>query len=81
MDTFHKLFGSLLALVYHCFDRIVILGYLPFLTREEQIVYFFRDVQGIYPITKQALAARTQEYQQWGRGHCCPVITRIMAID
>jgi hypothetical protein len=77
MDTFHKLFGSLLALVYHCFDRIVILGYLPFLTREEQIVYFFRDVQGIYPITKQALAARTQEYQQWveafARNHRIPI--------
>jgi hypothetical protein len=77
MDTFHKLFGSLLALVYHCFDRIVILGYLPFLTREEQIVYFFRDVQGIYPITKQALAARTQQYQQWveafARNHRIPI--------
>jgi len=24
METFHKLFGSLLAFVYHCFDRIVI---------------------------------------------------------
>jgi len=27
METFCKLFGSLLALVYHCFDRIVIQGY------------------------------------------------------
>jgi hypothetical protein len=33
METFRKLFGSLLALVYHCFDRIVIQGYLPLLTR------------------------------------------------
>ena len=24
METFTKLFGSLLAFVYHCFDRIVI---------------------------------------------------------
>ncbi len=47
METFGKLFGSLLALVYHCFDRIVILGYVPLLTRPENIVYFFRDVQGI----------------------------------
>ena len=22
METFHKLFGSLLLFVYHCFDRI-----------------------------------------------------------
>ena len=26
METFAKLFGSLLVLVYHCFDRIVING-------------------------------------------------------
>ncbi len=65
MDTFSTLFGSLLALVYHCFDRIVIQGYLPLLTREEHIVHFFRDVHGIYPITKEALRARTTEYQQW----------------
>jgi hypothetical protein len=51
METFHKLFGSLLVFVYHCFDRIVIQGYLPLLTREEHIVHFFRDVHGIYPIT------------------------------
>ena len=29
METFTKLFGSWLTLVYHCFDRIVIQGYLP----------------------------------------------------
>ena len=28
METFTKLFGSLLVFVYHCFDRIVIRGYL-----------------------------------------------------
>src|SRR5437667_1899966 len=65
METFGKLFGSLLALVYHCFDRIVIQGYLPLLTRPEHIVHFFPDVHKIYPITKEALAKRTQEYQQW----------------
>ena len=32
MDTFKKLFGSLVSFVYHCFDRIVILGHLPLLT-------------------------------------------------
>ena len=29
MDLFTQLFGSLLAFVYHCFDRIVIYGYRP----------------------------------------------------
>src|SRR5216117_3975526 len=77
MDAFTKLFGNLLAFVYHCFDRIVIHGYLPLLTRPEHIVYFFRDVHGIYPITKQALAKRTTEYQQWveafARNHRIPI--------
>jgi hypothetical protein len=76
METFCKLFGSLLALVYHCFDRIVIQGYLPRLTRPEHIVYFFRDVRGIYPITKQALAKRIRECQAWvdafARNHRIP---------
>jgi hypothetical protein len=35
-DVFTKLFGNLLAFVYHCFDRIVIHGYLSALSRPEQ---------------------------------------------
>jgi hypothetical protein len=77
METMHKLYGSLLALVYHCFDRVVIQGWLPLLTRPAHIVHFFRDVQGIYPITKLALAKRTQEYQRWvesyARNHHIPL--------
>jgi hypothetical protein len=77
METFGKLLGSLLAFVYHCFDRVVIQGYLPLLTRPEHIVHFFRDVHGIYPITKQALAQRTQDYQHWveafARNHRLPI--------
>jgi hypothetical protein len=77
METFRKLFGNLLLFVYHCFDRIVIQGYLPLLTRPEHIVHFFRDVHGVYPITKEALAKRTQEYQQWvdgyARNHRIPI--------
>jgi hypothetical protein len=50
---------------------------LPLLTRPEHIVHFFRDVHGIYPITKQALAIRTREYQQWveafARNHRIPI--------
>lgn len=53
MKQLTKLFGILLALVYHCFDRIVILGHLPLLTRPENIVHFFRDVHGIGTITKE----------------------------
>ena len=63
METFAKLLGSLLAFVYHCFDRIVIQGYLPLLCRSEHIVHFYRDVHGIEPITKEILRKRTDEYQ------------------
>ena len=69
METFAKLFERFLVFVYHCFDRIVIQGYLPLLTRPEHIVYFFRDVHGQYPITPQVLAKRTPEYRGWVEGY------------
>ena len=65
METFIQLFGSLLSLVYHCFDRLVILAYLPLLTRAEHVVYLFRDVNGISPITPEVLRQRTTEYRRW----------------
>ena len=78
METFAKLFESFLVFVYHCFDRIVIQGYLPLLTRPEHIVHFFRDVHGQYPITPQVLAKRTLEYRGWvegyARNHKIPIL-------
>jgi hypothetical protein len=65
METFAKLFERFLVFVYHCFDRIVIQGYLPLLSRPAHIVHFFRDVHGQYPITPQVLARRTPEYRGW----------------
>jgi hypothetical protein len=65
METFTELFGSLLALVYHCFDRIVILKHIPLLTRPENIVHFFRDVHRTGAITKDVLRKRTDEYNRW----------------
>jgi hypothetical protein len=65
METFAKLFGSLLDFVYHCFDRIVILGYLPLLVRPENIVHFFSNMHHISPITKEVLRKRTDEYHAW----------------
>jgi len=65
METFTKLFGSLLVFVYHCFDRIVINGYLSGLTRPEQVVYFFREVAGIPVIDKTVLSQRTEVYRKW----------------
>ena len=46
MEIFAKLFGRLLVFVYHCFDQIVVNGYLSGLSRPEQVVYFFREVVG-----------------------------------
>ena len=65
MELFNKLFGSLLVFVYHCFDRVVINGYLSGLSRPEQAVYFFRNVLGIACITKEVLSKRTTEYTRW----------------
>lgn len=47
MEVFTKLFGSFLVFVYHCFDRIVIHGYLSALARPERVVYFFRQMVGL----------------------------------
>jgi hypothetical protein len=77
MEEFARLFGSLLTFIYHCFDRIVILGHLPLLTRPENIVHFFRGVHGAQVITKELLRERTTEYHQWveafARNHHIPI--------
>jgi hypothetical protein len=77
MELFNKLFGSLLVFVYHCFDRIVIHGYLSSLTRPEQVVYFFRDVVGVKVVDKEVLSRRTGDYRDWveafARNHDTPI--------
>ena len=77
MELFTKLFGSLLVFVYHCFDRIVIHGYLSALSRPEQVVYFFRQVVGVQTVDKAVLSRRTGEYQDWveafARNHDTPI--------
>ena len=65
METFTQLFGDLLAFVYHCFDRIVIYGYLSGLSRPEQVVHFFRNVVGLAVVDKEVLSRRTADYQAW----------------
>jgi len=77
MDLFVTLFGPMLAFVYHCFDRIVIHGYLSSLSRPQQVVYFFRQVVGIPVVSKEALSERTGIYQKWvdgyARNHKIPI--------
>ena len=77
MELFAKLYSSLLVFVYHCFDRIVIHGYLSGLSRPEQVVYFFRDVLGMPVVDKEVLRQRTNDYQNWveayARNHNIPI--------
>jgi hypothetical protein len=77
MDVFTKLFGELLVFVYHCFDRIVIHGYLTALSRPELVVHFFRDIVGVAEVSKEALSQRTNDYQGWveayARNHSIPI--------
>src|SRR5438132_2544837 len=65
MELFARLLGDLLLFVYHCFDRLVIHGYLSGLSRPEQVVYFFREVVGAPAITKEVLSRRPNNYQNW----------------
>ena len=77
MELFTRLFGDLLAFVYHCFDRIVIYGYLSGLSRPEQVVHFFRNVVGVAAVGKEVLSQRTTDYQAWveafARNHRLPI--------
>jgi hypothetical protein len=77
METFTKLFVSLLVFVYHCFDRIVINGYLSGLSRPGQVVHFVREVLGIPVVSKEVLSRRTDDYQNWveacARNHSIPI--------
>src|SRR5499433_3975108 len=77
MELFTQLFGDVLAFVYHCFDRIVIYGYLSGLSRPEQVVHFFRNVVGVAVVSKDVLSQRTADYQAWveayARNHRLPL--------
>jgi hypothetical protein len=77
MELFTKLFDNLLVFVYHCFDRIVIHGYLSGLSRPEHVVYFFHEVLGIPVADKGVLSQRTNDYRDWveafARNHRIPI--------
>jgi hypothetical protein len=77
MELFTQLFGGLLLFVYHCFDRIVINGYLSGLSRPEQVVHFFRQILAVPILSKEVLSQRTNDYQNWveafARNHHIPI--------
>ena len=65
MDTFVQLFGNLLVFVYHCFDPILINGYLTGLSRPEQVIHFVHEVLGIPVVSEEVLSRRTNNYRNW----------------
>jgi len=77
MKKIIQLFKSMIVFSYHCFDRIVINGYISMLSRPEGIVYFFHTVLGKKCITKEVIKSRTDDYNSWvdsyARNHKIPV--------
>jgi hypothetical protein len=77
MELFIRLYGDLLTFVYHCFDRIVIHGYLSGLSRPEQVVHFVHHVLGVPVVSKEVLSRRTDDYRDWveafARNHKIPM--------
>src|SRR2546426_12162073 len=67
MEEFARLFGSLLAFVYHCFDRIVILGHLPLLTRPENTCTSFVTCMASPPSPRKSCASAPSS-KPMGRG-------------
>src|SRR5215471_3008018 len=77
MELLTRLFRDLLVFVYHCFDRVVIHGYLSGLSRPEQVIYFFHEILGLPVVDKEVLSQRTRDYQNWveayARNHKIPI--------
>ncbi len=77
METLMEFLGSMMTFVYHCFDRIVINGYLSMLSHPEQVVYFLKDILSQQCITKEVLSARTKDYSLWidsyAKNHTIPI--------
>ena len=65
METLIQIFSPMIGFMYHCFDRIVINGYISMLSRPENIVYFFRNVLRSTVYYKGILGQRTKDYNKW----------------
>ena len=65
MEKLTRLFGRSIRFAYHCFDRIVIRGYLSTLSRPKNIEYFFRTIKQVECISKETLRQRTDQYLRW----------------
>jgi hypothetical protein len=65
MEKFIQLFCRSIRFAYHCFDRIVIRGYLSTLSRPNNLMYFFRTIKQEQCIGKETLRRRTDQYLSW----------------
>ena len=65
MEKLVQLFGRSIRFAYHCFDRIVIRGYLSTLSRPNNLIYFFRTIKQEECICKETLRRRTDQYLSW----------------
>ena len=78
MEKLTRLFGRSIRFAYHCFDRIVIRGYLSTLSRPENIEYFFRTIKQVECIGKETLRQRTDQYLSWvnayTQNHGIPIV-------
>jgi hypothetical protein len=61
------LLGQAVQLVYTCWDRIVLNGYIERLQRPENLIHFFHDVVGVACIEPAVLEQRTNACKAWVR--------------
>ena len=77
METLIQILSPMLVFIYHCFDRIVINGYISMLSRPENVVHFFHNILNVPCITKETLGLRTKQYNNWvesyARNHRMPL--------
>lgn len=77
METLIQIFSPMFVFIYHCFDRIVINGYISMLSRPENVVHFFHNILKMPCITKEILSLRTGQYNSWvesyARNHGVPL--------
>jgi hypothetical protein len=65
METFTKLFGGLLIIVYHHFDRIVINGYPNGLSRRSRRFTFSVRCSADQRWARKFLVSEPMKYRNW----------------
>jgi len=78
MELFTKLFGNLLAFVYHCFDRIVIHGYLSLTLANSEQAYRHRGMRNMGSLSTISCALSSMSFM---RPRFPKVVHRPLAFD